>query len=177
MKKTIKWILIILLSALFLKFFVLFPKNPLRHSQSIEESKKVNAFICECKVGHIKSFETGYTFPVKNVWIEKSWELGRNRWGIILPVVNPNPKYHRIMFDVFSKDSFFSIENYSYFSKWDIIDSLNKSGVGLSGEIIDINYHYNISDTVIFTIYKLNGSTIFNKETRSPLFEFEVICN
>lgn len=176
MKKIIKWILIVLLSALLFKLFVLSPKSTLRFSQSIEESKRVNAFICGCKIGHIKAFESGYTFPVRNVWVEKSWEIGRNRWGIVSPVVDPNPEYNSIMFDMFSKDSFFSKENYNYFSKWDIIDSLSKS-VGCSHEIIYVDYHYNRGDTVIFTIYKLNGSTIFNKETRSPLFEFEVICN
>ncbi|MDL2291823.1 hypothetical protein LJB80_01575 [Bacteroides sp. OttesenSCG-928-F21] len=143
------------------------------YSKSIKQSKKVKAFIGECRIENIDTIIPGYEFPVERVWVEKSWKLGRNRLGMVCPVTL---KSKRIIFDIYPDNSFFRHDNFT--DEWVVKDSLTGS-VGHSEGVMEIDFRYNPGDTIILKVYKLKewNASIWREECLIPIYKFEAICD
>ncbi|MDL2212982.1 hypothetical protein LJC29_03340 [Bacteroides sp. OttesenSCG-928-N06] len=177
-RKTIKRAIItfgIIAGFLILNKFFILPYSTLGFSEDIAKSKKVNAFMYECEVIKIDTFQPGYTFPITTIWVEKPWFFEHNRWGLVVPKPDPNPRYERVVFDIVKDDTFFIRKKFS--EEWVIRDSLS-GRVGFSNAIINLDWHYTKGDTAIFNIYKLQGTypSIWIKEDLIPIFRFEIIA-
>ncbi|EOR99690.1 hypothetical protein C799_03572 [Bacteroides thetaiotaomicron dnLKV9] len=65
MKPIIRNLLIVLLLILLGKLFIIPPKNLYWASTSIRKSKRVNAYVGECRIFKMDTLMTGYEFPIE----------------------------------------------------------------------------------------------------------------
>lgn len=173
MKPVVRNLLIVLLLILLGKLFIIPPKNLYWASTSIRKSKRVNAYVGECRIFKIDTLMTGYEFPIEKIWVEKYYSLGRNIIGIVITVTEDSK---RIIFDIIPKHPFFRKDNFS--EEWVIKDSLTHS-IGLSNGIFDIDCHYQRGDTAIFNVFTLlkDSSNIWRDESMEHLFKVYTICD
>lgn len=171
--------LIVLLILLLGKLFIIPPKNLYWASKSIEKSKRVDAYVGECRIFKIDTLMSGYKFPIQKIWVEKFYRLGRNCIGIVTTVTEDTK---RIIVDIITGDPFF---NHDSFDKewWVIKDSLTHSighsKRGYSDPIIELDCHYHQGDTAIFKIFKLGkeDSNVWKDKTMEPIFKIYIICD
>lgn len=173
MKAVIRNLLIVLFLILLGKLFIIPPKNLHWASDSIRKSKRVDAYVGECRILKIDTLMTGYQFPIEKIWVEKKYRLGRNFIGIVITVTEDEK---RIIVDILPDNPFFRKDN--FFNEWVIKDSLAHS-VGFSNRIIELDCPYQQGDTVIFNIFKWDEehSNLWKDETMEPIFKIYTICD
>lgn len=173
MKAVLKNVFILLLIILLGKLFIIPPKNLYWASKSIQKSKRVNAYVGECRILKIDTLISGYDFPIEKIWVEKLYNLGRNALGIVVTITQ---KEKRIIVDIIPKHSFFRKDNFS--DEWVIKDSLAHS-IGLSNNRIDLDCPYQQGDTAIFNVFKLDkkDSNLWRDETMDMIFKIYTICD
>ena len=172
MKKLSKILFTILLILLLGHLYMprLYPLG--RHSKDIAESKKINAFVSECRIIKIDTLQSSYQFPdIRSIWIEYAWDDKRNKWGIIRPTVNFEWG-KAIIFDFISTDDTF----YSRFNNsWRIRKDSNDTGRSGYGNKYYLNCDHNKGDTIYIEIYRII-SRKNEKEKEMPLYRFTVAC-
>ena len=168
-------LLIVLLLFLLGKLFIIPPKSLYLTSESIEESKRINAYVGECRIFKVDTLMAGYEFPIERIWVEKYHSLGRNCIGIVTTTVTEDSK--RIVIDIIP-DSPFSYHDSFEKEWWAIKDSLTGS-VGLSKPNVDLDCHYQQGDTAIFKIFKLDKkeSNVWRDETMDLMFKIYTVCD
>lgn len=173
MKSVIRNLFIVLLIILLGKLFIIPPKNLYWASESIRKSKRVNAYVGECRIFKIDTLMVGYDFPIEKIWVERYYRLGRNRIGIVITLTE-NEK--RIIVDIIPDNSFFRKDN--FIKEWIIKDSLTH-GIGFSNKIIDLDCPYQHGDTAIFNVFKLDKehSNLWRDETMEPIFKIYTVCD
>lgn len=173
MKAVFRNLFIVLIVILLGKLFIIPPKNLYWASSSIRKSKRVNAYVGECRILKIDTLMLGYEFPIEKIWVEKLYSLGRNCIGIVITVTE-NEK--RIIFDIFPDNPFFTKDN--FYDEWVVKDSLTHS-IGFSNRIIELDCHYQQGDTAIFNIFKWDKehSNLWKDETMEPIFKIYTICD
>ncbi len=170
--------LIVLLILLLGKLFIIPPKNLYWASESIEKSKRVDAYVGECRIFKIDTLMSGYKFPIQKIWVEKYYSLGRNAIGIVITVTEDTK---RIIVDIIPDNTFFKHDN--FFKEWVIKDSLTHSighsKRGSADPIIDLDCYYQQGDTAIFNIFKRDKelSNLRKDETMEPIFKIYTICD
>lgn len=173
-------LLIVLLLFLLGKLFIIPPKNLCWASENVKQSKRVNAYVGECRIFKVDTLMPGYKFPVEKIWVEKLYRLGRNCIGIVTYVTIDKK---RIIVDIIPDDPFFNHDSFSK-DKWVIKDSLTH-GIGHSSSrsgsdpVIDLDYHYQQGDTAIFKIFKLDKkeSNVWRDETMDLMFKIYTVCD
>lgn len=173
MKPVIRNLLIVFLLILLGKLFIIPPKNLYWASESIQKSKRVNAYVGECKIFRIDTLMVGYEFPIEKIWVEKYYNLGRNIIGIVIPVTKDSK---RIIFDIIPNHPFFRKGNFS--EEWVIKDSLTHR-IGCSNDISEQDCYYQRGDTAIFNVFRLikDSSNIWRDESMEHLFKVYTICD
>ena len=173
-------LLIVLLLFLLGKLFIIPPKSLYLTSESIEESKRINAYVGECRIFKVDTLMAGYEFPIERIWVEKYHSLGRNCIGIVTTTVTEDSK--RIVIDIIPDDPFFNHDSFSK-DQWVIKDSLTHrighDRRGDSDPVIDIDCHYHQGDTAIFKIFKLDKkeSNVWRDETMDLMFKIYTVCD
>lgn len=149
----------------------LYPKR--KHSQSIERSKKLNAFISEGKIIAIDTLQDKYEFPnIRSIWVEYYWDYVRNKWGVVVPVVDMERPANSIIFDLTSTDGTF----YSRFSSdWVIRENLTYRGHGSYGNKYYLDGNYGKGDTLSFSVCRVRRLKGREDEYIS-LFNFTIAC-
>lgn len=173
MKAAIKNILILFAVILLWKLYFIPPKNLYTPSKNIKESKRIKAYIGECHIFKVDTLTLGYKFPIDKIWIEKVWSLGRNKIGIVIPIVEDTKI---IRFDINSEDPFFKM--YYFSENWVIKDSLTHS-INSSFQVPSIKCYYNQGDTAIFKVFRLNSdsSNVWRDHTMELLFKIYTVCD
>ena len=173
MKPVIRNLLIVLLIILLGKLFIIPSKNLYWASESVRKSKRVNAYVGECRIFKIDTLMADYDFPIEKIWVEKYHSLGRNCIGIVVTVTE-NEK--RIIVDIIPDNSSFRKDN--FIKEWTIKDSLTH-GIGFSNKIIDLDCPYQHGDTAVFNVFKLDKehSNLWRDETMELVFKIYTICD
>ena len=173
MKPVIRNLFKVLLVILLGKLFIIPLHNLYWPSESIRDSKRVGAYVGECKIFRIDTIATGYEFPIEKIWVEKIYSLGRNRLGMVETVVENK---NRIIIDITKNHPFF--RKYNFSDEWVIKDSLT-GWVGTSCDIIIMDCHYQRGDTAIFNVFKLDEkhSNVWRNETMEHLFKIYTLCD
>lgn len=175
-------VLFIFVTCFLCKLFVL-PDKTVGFSKSIKQSQRIGAFVGVCRIVSVDTLNSRELFPeFKDIWVERPWEKARNKWGIISPMLVPDNPLNHILFKLdystYSKYSIFAENRYK--RNWGIKDSLTRR-IGYSGRVLNMDYHYNLGDTAVFTIYKLNeddywSPSIWNDDELIPYLRFKVVC-
>jgi len=168
-KNCLRTLLVILLIfiVLYILVVVLFGFHdlpPMMVSKNIEESKKNQVFIRECKIANLEVYDTSYQFPFEQAWEEKRWKREQNDKKKIVIVIDSLTS--QIVFELKRKNDFDK--------EWAVQDNFDDSFLGTMGGMLYVSLSkYNDSTKLSFTIYKRDCEV--NWKDATPLFKFELI--
>jgi len=157
--KTIVYLIIILilLIVIAVKLF------PFRHiedfypqqqvSSNVLESKRNNVFINEYEIYDIKQFDSLVKFPIKEIWLEKNWEIKLDKNKKIINEINESAL--PLLVCTLNPDTFFNENN--FLKSWKISTSDERSSIGLINGKINIEFINSVPDSLQLFIYKENG--------------------
>lgn len=136
-------------------------------SASIKESKKANVFITQYKIERIEMFKKTFVFPIKEVWVEKSWSMNLDSTGKEFLEMHPSSPPNMVF--LLNKNDSLNEEN--YLNKWFIMDA-DTSSTGIAGHYLYMTLGKpNAPDSLQLHIYELTNSNDF-KHNLKPIADF-----
>lgn len=129
-------------------------------SLSINESKQGNVFLSQYKIEKIKLYNNTISFPIKEVWAEKNWNMTLDSAGKEVREINTSSPPN-LVFLLIKNDS---LNEGNYMKKWMLSDTDTSSSAITNGRIyMSLNEH-NVPGSLQLSIYKLSETFNYKKK-------------